>query len=82
MIFIAGSHPKTETYRSNETEYCFRCHNNSRWIIQKQQQFISLFFLPIIPIKTEYLKYCPVCGNTKWLEKQEFEQLIKKAERL
>lgn len=79
MIFIAGSQPKIKTYQAEESEYCFRCHNNSKRMLQKQQQYISLFFIPIVPLKVKYFSYCPICGNTIELNKNEFEKKIQNA---
>ena len=76
MIFIAGTQPKTEKYRAAETKYCFRCNNESRWIVQKTRYFITLFFLPVVPVKTKYTYYCPICGNTFELTGEEYYNLI------
>ncbi|UBM62419.1 zinc-ribbon domain-containing protein [Candidatus Sulfidibacterium hydrothermale] len=76
MIFIAGSHPKITQYRCTQQKYCFRCHNNSYWILEKQQQFLSLFFLPVLPLKTSYLCHCPICGNTEFLDRETFEKKV------
>ena len=76
MIFIAGAgHPKSEKHIALKTEYCFRCNNTSHWIIDKTKYFISLFFIPTVPFKTEYTYYCPICGNAKRLNKEEFETM-------
>jgi hypothetical protein len=76
MIFIAGTHPKIKRYRCIETKYCFRCHNHTHWILEKQQQFLSLFFLPVAPLKTTYLCACPICGNTEILDRNAFEEKV------
>jgi len=76
MIFIAGAHPKITQYRCTKLKHCFRCNNDSYWILQKQQQFLSLFFLPVAPLKTRYSYSCPVCGNTEELDRETFEQKV------
>jgi len=78
MIFIAGTQPKTEQYQSLQVRHCTRCHNDSQWILQKNQQFVSLFFMPVVPFKTEYVYYCPICGNAEALDRKTFELKIKK----
>ncbi len=78
MIFIAGAQPKTERYRSPETKYCFRCRNESRWILQRTRYFITLFFLPVAPVKTEYSYYCPICQNGETITKEQFDDLLRK----
>jgi len=82
MIFIAGSHPKSERYLTIETAHCFHCNNTSRWIVRKNQQFLSLFFLPVVPLKTEYLYSCSICGNTKVIDRDTFELKKQNAEPL
>ncbi len=79
MIFIAGAGPRTERYISHKSEYCFRCGNTNRWILQKTRYFITLFFLPVVPFKTEYTYSCPVCGNTIALTEEEFNEKLKNA---
>ncbi len=76
MIVIAGAGPKMEKFKSTKTEHCYHCRNNSRWILQKTRYFITLFFLPVVPFRTEYLYYCPICGYSKTLTKKEFEQKV------
>jgi hypothetical protein len=55
---------------------CFRCHNESRWILQKRRYFITLFFLPVVPVKTEYSYYCPICLNSETITGEKFEELL------
>lgn len=76
MIFIVGTHPKMEKYRSKKMEHCFYCNNDSHWILQKTQQYLSLFFLSIVPVKTEYIYYCPICGQGETLNRQDFEDKV------
>jgi len=74
MIFIAGAgHPKSERHITLKTEYCSHCNNNSYWILDKTKYYISLFFIPTVPFKTDYLFYCSICGNSRKLTKEEFE---------
>ena len=78
MIIIAGAgSPKVKKYISKKTERCFHCNNDRKWILQKTQFFITLFFLPVAPYKTTYTYFCPICGNTVELDKDTFEQKIR-----
>jgi hypothetical protein len=74
MIIIAGAGPRTEKYLLKSPKHCFRCNNSTRWVLQKTKHFVTLFFLPVVPYKTDYLMYCPICGHTEVLTKEEFEQ--------
>ncbi len=78
MIFIAGAQPKIQQFRCTTTKHCFRCNNDSHWILQKQQQFITLFFLRVVPLGTTYRWHCPICGNTEELDKETFEEKVRR----
>ena len=77
MIIIAGAgHPKSEKHITLKTEYCSHCNNNSYWILEKTRYHITLFFIPTVPYKTDYLFYCSICGNAIKLDKSEFERKL------
>ena len=76
MIFIAGTQPKITQYRCLKTKHCFRCNNNRYWILEKRQQYLSLFFLPVASLKTTYICSCPICGNTEEMDRETFEQKV------
>ncbi len=78
MIFIAGAQPKKKQFRCTTTKHCFRCNNDTYWILQKQQQFITLFFLPVVPLKTTYFRQCPICGNTEELDRDTFDEKVRR----
>jgi len=78
MIFIAGAQPKIQQFRCTTTKHCFRCNNDTHWILQKQQQFITLFFLRVVPLKTTYFWQCPICGNSEELDKETFEEKVRR----
>jgi hypothetical protein len=76
MIIIAGAgHTQSEKYLLNEDKHCFHCNNTSQLILQKTRHFITLFFLPVAPYKTEYTLYCPICGYAVKLDKENYDQM-------
>ncbi len=78
MIFIAGAGPeKKEKFITLKTRHCYHCNNDTFWMLEKTRYFVTLFFLPVFPLKIEYLFYCPVCGNTQKLKKEEFERILR-----
>jgi rubredoxin len=78
FVFIGGTAPgKPQRWRSLKAEYCPHCHNSERWILEKRKQNITLFFIPVLSIKTEYLYYCPICGFTREIDKETFEHKVK-----
>lgn len=46
-------------------------------MVQKSQYFITLFFLPVLPYKTEFTEYCPICNKGQYLSKDVFEAKLK-----
>ena len=76
MIIIAGAgHTQSEKHFLKEDKHCFHCNNTSKWVLQKTRHFITFFFLPVVPYKTSYHIYCPICGNSVKLEKGAYEQM-------
>ncbi len=76
MIIVAGAgHRKNEKSQLKDDKYCFNCNNTSKWILQKSKHFLTLFFLPVAPYKTEYMLFCPICGNSIKLEKTGYEKM-------
>lgn len=76
MIIIAGANQKNERFITLKTKPCGRCNNQSFWILEKAKHFVTLFFLPVVPYKTEYHFYCSICGNSQLLNKEEFEKEV------
>ncbi len=74
MIFIFGYHPINKTIGPVEEKECPNCHNTKHWLLEKSTYYISLFFLPLIPTKTDYFQYCPVCRFKELLTRSEFER--------
>lgn len=73
MFFIFGYHPITKTEGPVEEIDCPNCHNKKHWILARMTYFISIFFLPLIPVKTHFFKYCPVCKFRKDVTREEFQ---------
>jgi hypothetical protein len=54
---------------------CARCNNQTMWALSRVKSWFSLFFIPIIPYRTEYLMLCPICGNGVKLSNKQFYEL-------
>lgn len=77
MIFIFGAGHRThKTHELRNATHCFHCNNTSRWILSKTTLWFSLFFIPVIPLKTEYAEFCPVCKQGKRLSRVEYENKL------
>ena len=74
MIFIFGvGYQTSKTNEMRNVSHCSHCGNARRWILGKKTTWFSLFFVPLIPVKNEYLEYCPVCGQGNRLSHDEYE---------
>jgi len=77
MIFIFGAgHKSNEEYRLHLVSHCNNCNNDSKWMIGKVTHKVSLFFVPLVPYKFEYITYCPICKHGYKISKEDFEQKL------
>lgn len=74
MIFIFGYHPIRKEIGPTEERTCPNCNNQRVWVLASERYFISLFFLPVIPVNGKYFQYCPVCNYAEPLTKEEFQR--------
>ncbi|HEV7449468.1 MAG TPA: zinc-ribbon domain-containing protein [Candidatus Paceibacterota bacterium] len=40
---------------------CDHCNNEEFWTLVRRTTWFTLFFIPVIPYKTEWLLLCPIC---------------------
>lgn len=74
MIFIFGYHPITKIEGPVEEHECPNCHNTKHWLLGKMTYFVNVFFIPLIPTKTEYFKVCPVCKFRNDITREEYSK--------
>lgn len=72
MIFIFGYHPITKIEGPVEERECPNCHNTRHWLLSKMTYYINVFFVPLIPTRTEHFKLCPVCKFKHEITREEF----------
>ncbi|MEU6073282.1 zinc-ribbon domain-containing protein [Micromonospora sp. NPDC047074] len=61
MFFIFGL--RTKVSRSGVMrQVCRNCGNDVAQVITRRSTKFSLFFIPIIPIRTRYVQQCTFCG--------------------
>ncbi|MCB0805430.1 MAG: zinc-ribbon domain-containing protein [Bacteroidales bacterium] len=77
MLVIFGyGHKTNKTDELRQISHCFNCGNDRRWILGKQSTWFTLFFIPVVPVKNEYLEYCPVCGKGNRLSAVEYQNKL------
>lgn len=73
MFIIAGlGGPRAEQKRDHFKSYCPNCRNEDYWVREKQVQNFTLFFLPVFPVKTDYVYYCPICKYGRKISKDDY----------
>jgi hypothetical protein len=80
MIFVVGYHPVRKVLGPIGERECPNCSNNKHWLLQKTTEFISLFFIPLIPTRTKYQTLCPVCNFNEEPKAEELSKLKRLAE--
>lgn len=76
MIIFGFGHQKSQTLGQIPNMDCPRCNNTSQWPIFKVRTYFSLFFIPLIPYKTQYLLACPVCRETREITEGEKDRFL------
>ncbi|SCE70263.1 zinc-ribbon domain-containing protein [Micromonospora mirobrigensis] len=74
MFFIFGLRTKVD--RSGVAHrVCPNCGNNAAQVITRRATKFTLFFIPLIPIRTRYAQQCTFCGAEYDLSKSEARRL-------
>lgn len=80
MIFIGGYGYETSSlYGPVEERPCLNCNGVHFFILLKVRRWITLFFIPIIPVKTVYRLQCENCKAVYDIT-EDLELLKKKAD--
>lgn len=76
MFIIFGlDNKKIEEKQSYNMEHCFHCNNTRHWLAAKSADHVSLFFIPLIPVKTTYSYRCPICNQGRMITKEEYDRI-------
>ncbi|KAB1152337.1 zinc-ribbon domain-containing protein [Micromonospora sp. DT46] len=74
MFFIFGL--RTKVSQSGVVQQvCRNCHNQAAQVITRRSTKFSLFFVPLIPIRTRYVQQCTFCGAQYDISRSEAERL-------
>ena len=79
MLIVGWGHRKTEVLGPVEKRLCPRCNNEDFWELHRLKDYATLFFVPVIPYKTQHLLVCPVCQAAYDVEPGELEAFQTKA---
>ncbi|MET7706927.1 zinc-ribbon domain-containing protein [Micromonospora sp. NPDC005413] len=74
MFFIFGLRTKVD--RSGVVQQvCRHCGNHAAQVITRRSTRFTLFFIPLIPIRTRYAQQCTFCGAEYEISKSDAERL-------
>ncbi len=73
MFFLFGIKPVIKKIGITKKYRCTRCSNVTNWEVYESRSWFTLFFIPLIPMKTEYYERCSVCGGYNQLSREEAE---------
>lgn len=76
FVIFSFADRKTKHLGNTGLMDCPRCSNTSSWPVHREKTYFSLFFIPLIPYRTEYLLSCPVCRETREIAEEEAERLL------
>jgi|WetSurMetagenome_2_1015567.scaffolds.fasta_scaffold70880_3 hypothetical protein len=63
FFFIIGFGKRTvDLLGSAGRRRCPNCGNTAEWSTMRLRSWVTLFFIPVFPCKTETVSACPICG--------------------
>jgi hypothetical protein len=63
FFFIIGFGKRTVDFlRPAGRRRCPNCGNTAEWSVMRVRSWVTLFFIPVLPYKTEVVAICPICG--------------------
>ncbi|MFC4148155.1 zinc-ribbon domain-containing protein [Micromonospora mangrovi] len=74
MFFIFGLRTKV-TQSGVVTQVCRNCGNRAAQVITRRATKFSLFFIPLIPVRTRWAQQCTVCGAQYDISRAEAQRL-------
>jgi len=75
MFFIFGwGHRKVQDHGRVARRLCPHCRNDEPWQLLTVSEWITLFFIPVIPTSRKHLTMCPICGYAIELDGAALEE--------
>jgi hypothetical protein len=75
MIIYGWGFTTEKKYGPTFKNKCKNCNNEEYWILKRIISWFTLFFIPVIPYKTQYFLYCPVCEHGLFLDGDQTEKI-------
>ena len=75
MFFIFGwGQRKVQDHGPLPPRPCPRCRNREPWRLQTVSEWLTVFFIPLIPLRRHHVAVCPVCGYAQALTAAALEE--------
>ena len=82
MFFVVGiGNRKTKVLGPVEKRVCPNCGREDWWELHRLRDFVTLFFVPVFPYKTQHLIVCPICNLAHEVAPESLERMREQAER-
>lgn len=76
MGILGWNYRKVKNYGPVKREQCKNCSNQSTLQLQKLSTWFTIFSVPLIPYRINYLLVCPICNNYEEIDSSEFIILL------
>lgn len=76
MIIFGWDYRRVQNYGPVKRDQCKDCKNETTFQLQKLSTWFTIFLLPIIPYRTNYLLVCPICKSYEEIDSSEFYDII------
>lgn len=81
MFVIFGWDKLIKPIESVLKTQCYHCSNESKWSIWKETEWVSLFFINVIPFNNKYRISCDICGDGTELSSSLAKKSLKPSQR-
>lgn len=74
FVLFGFGHKTFNEKKLQDVTHCYHCNNLTNWVLSRQTNWFTLFFIPVIPVQTEYWVYCPICKKGHKITQHEFDR--------
>ena len=65
FFFIFGYGPRVKDLGAAGYRNCPRCANQAMWRRTESTNWVTLFFIPVLPTGSTTVVSCPICGHAE-----------------
>ena len=78
MFFLIGAQTYSNELGSYKKEgTCPSCKRTINLGITRVSTWLTVFFIPCVPVSIKYFKFCPECGISAQISRKEAKALLK-----